>query len=80
MATFSAFSGEGGLHVHSGHELILLKGKDVEIILTKFCRKVLGVKVSTNRECLYGELGRYLMHVQRKFIMIKHWLKILNLP
>ena len=56
------------------------EGKDIEIIHTKFCRKVLGVKVSTNRECLYGELGRYPMYVQRKFIMIKYWLKILNLP
>ena len=56
------------------------EGRDIELLHTTFCRKVLGVKLSTNRECLYGELDRYPMIIQRKLIMIKYWLKIKKLP
>jgi len=54
------------------------KGPDVEIVHTKFCRKLLGVKKSTNVNALYGELGRTPMFVQRKLIMIKYWIKIIT--
>ena len=53
---------------------IVIVSKGVEIIQTKFYRKFLGYKYH-----LIGELGRYPMYVQRKFIMIKQWFKILNL-
>ncbi|XP_045185370.2 uncharacterized protein LOC123543357 [Mercenaria mercenaria] len=53
-------------------------GPYVELIHTKFCRKVLGVKRSTNLSALYGELGRVPMSINRKLIMIKYWVKLLT--
>ena len=38
-------------------------GKDVEIIHTKFSRKILCVNKSTNLVGLYGELGRVPLNV-----------------
>ena len=54
------------------------KAPDVEIIHSKFCRKILGVKQSTNLNALYGELGRIPMFVQRKLLMIKYWIKLIT--
>ena len=51
---------------------------DIELIHTKFCRKILNVKQSTNRDALFGELGRVPMYIHRKITMIKYWIKILN--
>jgi hypothetical protein len=51
---------------------------DVEIVHKKFCRKILGVKKSSNVDTLYGELNRYPMSIQRKLIMIKYWIKLLS--
>ena len=55
------------------------KSPDVETMHSKFCRKMLCVKKSTNLEALYGELGTIPMYIQRKIIMIKYWMKILSL-
>ena len=52
---------------------------DIEVIHTKFCRKLLTVKRSTNLNALYGELGRVPMLIHRKIIMIKYWLRIVAL-
>ena len=52
---------------------------NIELIFSKFCRRILCVKQSTNLNALYGELGRVPMYVYRKFIMIKYWLKILTM-
>lgn len=54
--------------------------KEIETIHTKFCRKVLYVKKSTNLNAMYGELGRVPMFIQRKIQMIKYWAKILSKP
>ena len=54
------------------------KGPDIENVHTKFCRKLLKVKRSTNANALYGELGRIPMSVNRKIIMIRYWIKLLN--
>lgn len=48
--------------------------------ILNFCRKILGVKQSTNLDCLYGELGRLPMKVIRKSIILKFWVKILKSP
>jgi hypothetical protein len=53
--------------------------KDIEVIHTKFLRRVLGVKKSTNLSALYGELCRYPLHITRKLNMIRYWSKILKL-
>ena len=55
------------------------EGKDTEIIYTKFCRKVLCVRQSTNMYSIYGELGRVPFYVTRKINMIRYWLKLLNM-
>jgi hypothetical protein len=52
---------------------------DIEAIHTKFCRKILGVRKSTNLDALYGELGRYPMYITRQTLMIKYWLKIMTM-
>ena len=54
------------------------KASDIEAIHTKFLRRVLGVRKSTNLSALYGETGRVPLDVFRKFIMIKYWSKIIT--
>ena len=54
------------------------EAKDIEIVHTKFCRKILCVKKSTNLTGLYGELGRAPLLINRKLNMIKYWLKIIK--
>ena len=49
---------------------------DIELIHTKFLRRVLGVKKSTNLTALYGEIGRVPFNVYRKIIMVKYWIKV----
>ena len=56
------------------------EGTDIELIHTKFLRRVLGVKKSTNLTALYGELGRVPLATFRKTIMIKYWIKTLGQP
>jgi hypothetical protein len=51
---------------------------DIEMVHTKFLRRILGVRKSTNLTALYGELGRIPYFIRRKIIMIKYWLKILK--
>ena len=51
---------------------------DVELIHTKFLRRILGVKNSTNLASLYGEVGRYPLLLTRKINIIKYWIKILK--
>ena len=51
---------------------------DIELIHTKFLRRILGVKKSTNLAALYGEVGRVPMSIIRKLNIIKYWIKILN--
>ena len=51
---------------------------DVKQIHTKFLRRILGVRTSTNLAALYGELGRVPLAVTRKVNMIKYWIKILQ--
>lgn len=54
------------------------EASDIEMIHSKFLRRVLGVKKSTNLAALYGELGRVPLSVFRKIIMIKYWVKVIS--
>jgi hypothetical protein len=54
------------------------KAADIELIHNKFLRQVLCVKSSTNLTALYGELGRFPLHIYRKINMIKYCIKILK--
>ena len=53
-------------------------GKDIEIIHTKFLRKVLCVNKSTNLLGLYGELGRIPLYIMGKANMVRYWIKLLK--
>lgn len=54
------------------------EGKDIELIHTKFLRKLLCVNKSTNLVGLYGELGRVPLSIMRKIHMFRYWIKILK--
>lgn len=51
---------------------------DIELIHTKFLRRILGVKKSTNLAALYGELGRVPIQIFRKVNILRYWIKILK--
>jgi hypothetical protein len=55
------------------------RAPDIESLNSKFCRKVLGVRQSTNLDALYGELGRLPLYIHRKLLILKYWIKILSL-
>ena len=44
----------------------------------QFCKKLLGVKKTTQNDLVYGELGRENYATKR--IIIKYWFKILQTP
>ena len=50
----------------------------IERVHTKFCKKVLCVKLSTQNDIVYGELGRKTVHTKILFMTVKYWLKIVN--
>ena len=52
--------------------------QDIESVFSKFCRRVLCIKPSTNLNGIYSELGRTPMTIHRKLIIIKYWIKILS--
>ena len=49
---------------------------DIERIHTKFCKKILGIKKSTQNDFVYGELGRLPMQFVRFVRIVKYWLSI----
>ena len=44
----------------------------------QFCKKLLGVKKTTQNNFVYGEIGRTSYITKRYFIIIKYWFKILS--
>ena len=52
------------------------KSKDLERIHLKFCKRILGVKLSTSNVGVYGELGRFPLYINRYTSIIKYWLKL----
>ncbi len=54
------------------------KSKEIERIHLKFCKTVLGVKLSTSNVGVYGELCRYPLYINRHIRMIKYWFKLVN--
>ena len=53
------------------------KSKDIETVHLHFCKKLLGVKQSTQNDFIYGELGRADFQSRRYVNIIKYWFKIL---
>lgn len=54
------------------------KANQIERTHLQFCKRLLGVKKSTQNSFIYGEFGRLDYQTQRYFIVIKYWLKIVN--
>ena len=54
------------------------KANQIERVHMQFCKRLLGVKISTQNNFIYGELGRLNYQTQRYLIIIKYWLKIVN--
>ena len=51
---------------------------DVERIHLSFCKRILGVKKSTQNDFIYGLVGRVPMDLVRKLRIIRYWLKIVS--
>ena len=52
----------------------------IERVHMQFCKKLLGVKKTTQNDFVYGELGRTNYFTKRYLNIIKYWLKILMAP
>ena len=63
--------------VRCGAFLSRKNSKELERIHMQFCKRVLGVKLSTSNAGIYGELGRYPLYVARYTRIVKYWFKIL---
>ena len=50
----------------------------IERVHLKFCKRMLGVKTSTQNDFIYGELGRMPLAKLRVINIIKYWLKIVH--
>lgn len=50
----------------------------IERVHLQFCKRLLGVKKSTQNDFIYGEFGRTTLIIRRYYIIIKYWFKILT--
>ena len=55
-----------------------IKGKAVERVNVDFCKRLLGIKRSTNNSMMYAELGRVPLIANILFNMIRYWHMILK--
>ena len=55
------------------------KATAVERVHLQFCKRLLGVKKSTQNDFIYGELGRTTCIIRRYLLIIKFWFKILSI-
>ena len=53
------------------------KASSVETVHLQFCKKLLGVKQSTQNNFIYGELGRIDYQSRRYLAIIKYWFKVI---
>ena len=52
--------------------------KQIETVHLGYCKRILGVKRSTQNDFIYGILGRFPFHIYRQIRIIKYWLKIVS--
>ena len=55
-----------------------IKAENVERVHRKYCKRLLGVKNSTNNLAVYSELGRFPLYIKRHTRIIKYWLQLFN--
>jgi hypothetical protein len=51
---------------------------DIERVHLSFCKRILGVKKSTQNDFVYGLLGRFPMQIGRHYKIIKYWINIVS--
>ena len=51
---------------------------EVEKLHLAYCKRILGVKKSTQNDFVYGELARYPLQILRFCRIVKYWLLIVN--
>ena len=54
------------------------KASSIETVHLQFCKKILGVKQTTQNDFIYGELGRTNYQSRRYMSIIKFWLKVVS--
>lgn len=52
----------------------------IERVHLQFCKRLLGVKKTTQNDFVYGELGRSNIITKRYLIILKYWFKVLMSP
>ncbi|MES9880123.1 MAG: reverse transcriptase family protein, partial [Sedimenticola sp.] len=50
----------------------------IERVHLQFCKRLLGVKITTQNDFIYGELGRVSLRIGRFYNIIKYWFKVLQ--
>ena len=55
-----------------------VEGTQIERAHMQFCKKLLGVKKSTQIDFIYGEIGRLLHTASRHYDIIKYWVKLVH--
>ena len=53
-----------------------ISAEGIERVHSKFCKRVLNVKLSTNNYGIYKELGRYPLFITRQIRIVKYWLNL----
>lgn len=55
-----------------------IPGNAIERVHIQFCKRLLGVKKTTQNDFVYGELGRTNCRTKRYLSIVKYWFKILS--
>ena len=63
---------------YSGEVWGFSKADVIERIHLRFCKQLLGVRVQTQNNFIYGELGRMSLRNYRFLSIMRYWFKILN--
>ena len=62
---------------YSSEVLGFIQAKSIERVHLQYCKKLLGVRKTTQNDFVYGELGRTTFITKRYFIILKYWFMIL---
>ena len=57
---------------------VFIQGNAIERVHLQFCKRLLGVKKTTQNDFIYGELGRTNFLTKRYQLIIRYWFKILS--
>ena len=63
---------------YAAEEWGFFQANRIEGVHLQFCKRLLGVKKTTQNNFIYGKFGRINFQTGRFFIILKYWLKIVN--